>query len=139
MSYWEIYEMALWKGKSCYKINFVNKHLPNSAQVPFKVYYITTNFDSIQLFTGEANILEVTQTATLSQEGRSAKKRRLESGWSAVRDILVSAGQAPYVIPWLQLVARLVQKYPQNFPQDQLYPYLDVLAKLLTEFKKFVL
>ena len=121
------------------KIDICKQTFAKKCTGPFKSLLNHNKLDSIQLFTGEANILEVTQTATLSQEGRSAKKRRLESGWSAVRDILVSAGQAPYVIPWLQLVARLVQKYPQNFPQDQLYLYLDVLAKLLTEFKKFVL
>ncbi|KAK3095904.1 hypothetical protein FSP39_020638 [Pinctada imbricata] len=89
-----------------------------------------------QLFSSDTNSIEVTQIADNTQEGRSVKKRRLESGWSAVLDVLTTAGHAPYVIPWLQLVTKIVQKYPQNFPADTLYSYLDVLAKLLTEFKK---
>ena len=57
----------------------------------------------IQLFSSTSDIIEVTQTAGGSgdtQSGPRAKKRRLESGWAAVRDFIAAAGQTVKLIPW---------------------------------------
>ena len=47
-------------------------------------------------------MVDVTQTSLSgSQLGGSTKKRRIETGWGALRNILISVGAKVAAIPWL--------------------------------------
>ena len=57
-----------------------------------------------KLFSTNSDVIEVTQTGGGdTQSGPRAKKRRLESGWAAVRDFITTAGQTVKLIPWYVL------------------------------------
>lgn len=56
----------------------------------------------LQLFADNVQAIDVTQiSGTGSHSGEhSAKRRRLESGWEAIRNIISTAGQSPKIVPW---------------------------------------
>ncbi|XP_041351980.1 serine-protein kinase ATM-like isoform X2 [Gigantopelta aegis] len=91
-----------------------------------------------QLFSDSTYVIEVTQLTMLGDGDASTpnKKRRLESGWSSIIDILAGRNNNLQIIPWLQLVSRLVEKYPASIPGDQLLPLLQCLSQLLTDCKR---
>ena len=65
------------------------------AQVTLYMYFI------FQLFQASESVIEVTQISlTDTQEKPGAKKRRLESGWTTVRDIITSVGKTVQITPW---------------------------------------
>lgn len=53
----------------------------------------------LQLFSKTSSVIEITQISTAGIQSGS-KKRRLESGWGALRDIITETGQNAQVIPW---------------------------------------
>ncbi|XP_048753406.2 serine-protein kinase ATM-like isoform X2 [Ostrea edulis] len=87
-----------------------------------------------QIFLEKVNSIDVTQIST--QQGQGTKKRRLESGWCYVLEFLLNREQQIQMIPWIQMVTRFLQKYPQNFPQDQVISYLEAIANQLGDFKR---
>ncbi|KAK3593829.1 hypothetical protein CHS0354_011431 [Potamilus streckersoni] len=90
-----------------------------------------------QLFNETSQLIEVTQLGSGDTQGGSGlKKRRLESGWAAVRDFITSAGHMHQVVPWIQLTTRLLEKYPESLPKEEVIPYLNCLAQLLAECKR---
>ncbi|XP_033740359.1 serine-protein kinase ATM-like [Pecten maximus] len=89
-----------------------------------------------QLFEADSRELEITQIEESSDERPRSKKRRLESGWHAIRDNLTSLGQSQQLVPWLHLTKRVVEKYPNSFPEDEFPLYLQCLSKLLAQCKR---
>ena len=65
----------------------------------FTVFHYNAMF---QLFSENVHALDVTQIASTSTQSveQSAKRRRLESGWEALRNFIASAGQSPKLVPW---------------------------------------
>lgn len=90
-----------------------------------------------QLFLENVSSIDVTQIST--QQGPGTKKRRLESGWCYVLEFLSDRDQHLQMIPWIQLVTRFLEKYPKNFPQEQVAPYLATIANQLGDFKRYTL
>lgn len=88
-----------------------------------------------QLFLENVSSIDVTQIST--QQGPGTKKRRLESGWCYVLEFLSDRDQHLQMIPWIQLVTRFLEKYPKNFPQEQVAPYLATIANQLGDFKRY--
>lgn len=88
-----------------------------------------------QLFLENVSSIDVTQIST--QQGPGTKKRRLESGWCYVLEFLSDREQHLQMIPWIQLVTRFLEKYPKNFPQEQVVPYLATIANQLSDFKRY--
>lgn len=89
-----------------------------------------------QLFLENVSSIDVTQIST--QQGPGTKKRRLESGWCYVLEFLSDRDQHLQMIPWIQLVTRFLEKYPKNFPQEQVAPYLATIANQLGDFKRYI-
>ncbi|ESO89357.1 hypothetical protein LOTGIDRAFT_229208 [Lottia gigantea] len=89
-----------------------------------------------QLFDDTATTIDVTQLPSTSTNGTPAKKRRLLSGWSTLRDIIIQFSNVMQVIPWLQLLSRVIEKYPNDIPQDELKPILDSLVHILEDCKR---
>ncbi|XP_064027162.1 serine-protein kinase ATM isoform X2 [Pogoniulus pusillus] len=89
-----------------------------------------------QVFTEDTKVLEVAPTYAISQKESSdetmpKKRRRIERGWEVVRDNLQRSQKDFDVIPWLQITAQLISKYPTSLPNSELPPLLSVLHQLL--------
>jgi hypothetical protein len=85
------WESAIWDAT----VTDVRKFRCQIAQVSLYMYFI------FQLFQASESVIEVTQISlTDTQERPGAKKRRLESGWTTVRDIITSVGKTVQTTPW---------------------------------------
>ncbi|XP_062471298.1 serine-protein kinase ATM [Pezoporus occidentalis] len=94
-----------------------------------------------QVFTEDTKVLEVTQSYAVSQrepndETLPSKRRRIELGWEIIRDNLQRSQKDFDVIPWLQITAQLVSKYPMSLPNSELPPLLSVLHQLLPQQRR---
>ncbi|XP_065586131.1 serine-protein kinase ATM [Cyrtonyx montezumae] len=81
-----------------------------------------------QVFTEDTKELEITQP---SGDTVPSKRRRVELGWEVIRDNLQKSQKDFDVVPWLQITAQLLSKYPMSFPNCELPPLLNVLHQLL--------
>ncbi|EMP35905.1 Serine-protein kinase ATM [Chelonia mydas] len=94
-----------------------------------------------QVFTEDTKVLEITQSYTVTQrepgdEAAPSKRRRIELGWEIIRDNLQRSQNDFDVIPWLQITARLISKYPMSLPNRELSPLLTILHMLLPQQRK---
>ncbi|KAK1190904.1 ATM kinase, partial [Pygoscelis papua] len=94
-----------------------------------------------QVFTEDTKVLEITQSYAISQRESSDevvpnKCRRIELGWEVIRDNLQRSQKDFDVIPWLQITAQLISKYPMSLPNSELPPLLNVLHQLLPQQRR---
>ncbi|XP_009997696.1 PREDICTED: serine-protein kinase ATM [Chaetura pelagica] len=94
-----------------------------------------------QVFTEDTKVLEITQSYAISQRESSdgtavSKRRRIELGWEVIRDNLQRSQKDFDVIPWLQITAELISKYPTSLPNSELPPLLNVLHQLLPQQRR---
>ncbi|XP_075580028.1 serine-protein kinase ATM [Pelecanus crispus] len=94
-----------------------------------------------QIFTEDTKVLEITQSYAVSQRESSdetvpSKRRRIELGWEVIRDNLQRSQKDFDVIPWLQITAQLISKYPMSLPNSELPPLLNVLHQLLPQQRR---
>uniref|UniRef100_A0A663LSW5 non-specific serine/threonine protein kinase n=1 Tax=Athene cunicularia TaxID=194338 RepID=A0A663LSW5_ATHCN len=94
-----------------------------------------------QVFTEDTKVLEITQSYAVSQRESSdetvpSKRRRIELGWEVIRDNLQRSQKDFDVIPWLQITAQLISKYPMSLPNSELPPLLNVLHQLLPQQRR---
>ncbi|XP_009586363.1 PREDICTED: serine-protein kinase ATM-like, partial [Fulmarus glacialis] len=94
-----------------------------------------------QVFTEDTKVLEITQSYAVSQRESSdetvpGKRRRIELGWEVIRDNLQGSQKDFDVIPWLQITAQLISKYPMSLPNSELPPLLNVLHQLLPQQRR---
>ncbi|XP_067675130.1 serine-protein kinase ATM-like [Haliotis asinina] len=114
-----------------------NRFTSGTREAVLKAAYVDLAADVCnQLFTESSQTIEVTQMSMLGNGDTPRKKRRLESGWTVVRDTMYNTGCSHQVIPWLQLVTRLVEKYPDSVPEDELLPLLQCLHRLLNDCRR---
>ncbi|KAG5269701.1 hypothetical protein AALO_G00205070 [Alosa alosa] len=91
-----------------------------------------------QLFSQDSRALELSQAHYRgvpldSPTGSGSKRRRVEVGWEVLRDHLLPSQSDFDMIPWLQITATLVSRYPSMLPADELVPLLSLLCQLLGE------
>ncbi|OXB62859.1 hypothetical protein ASZ78_015403 [Callipepla squamata] len=98
--------------------------------LPTVLYIWTQNRpkDSLKVFTEDTKVLEITQP---SGDTGPSKRRRIEFGWEVIRDNLQKSQKDFDVVPWLQITAQLLSKYPMSFPNCELPPLLNILHQLL--------
>ncbi|XP_054884551.1 serine-protein kinase ATM isoform X2 [Poeciliopsis prolifica] len=97
-----------------------------------------------QLFSvdSDAHVLEVTQPQHRATQmgspchGAASKRRRIEMGWDVLRDHLQPQQSDFDVIPWLQVTAVLLSKYPSMVPGKELVQLLSLLCQLLSEQRR---
>nr|XP_014351298.1 PREDICTED: serine-protein kinase ATM [Latimeria chalumnae] len=94
-----------------------------------------------QLFTQDASMLEMTQSAFATTQRESgqetpSKRRRTELGWEVIRENLQRTQNDFDIIPWLQITAVLIANYPSSLPSHELAPVLNVLLQLLSQQKR---
>uniref|UniRef100_A0A6J0UF85 non-specific serine/threonine protein kinase n=1 Tax=Pogona vitticeps TaxID=103695 RepID=A0A6J0UF85_9SAUR len=94
-----------------------------------------------QVFTEGTKVLEISHSYAVTQreggdgEGPS-KRRRIELGWQVIRDVLQRSQKDFDVIPWLQVAARLVAKYPMSLSHEELHLLLNILYQLLPQQRR---
>ncbi|XP_072317352.1 LOW QUALITY PROTEIN: serine-protein kinase ATM [Eucyclogobius newberryi] len=95
------------------------------------------------LFSEENDVqsLEVTQASFRATQrspthGAASKRRRIELSWEVLRDHLQPQQKDFDIIPWLQITALLISKYPSMVPAQELVALLSVLFQLLAEQRK---
>nr|XP_009682092.1 PREDICTED: serine-protein kinase ATM isoform X1 [Struthio camelus australis] len=94
-----------------------------------------------QVFTDDTRVLEITQSYTISQEESNdgtvpSKRRKIELGWEVIRDNLQRSQKDFDVIPWLQITAQLISKYPMSLPNCEIPLLLNVLHQLLPQQRR---
>ncbi|XP_035183026.1 serine-protein kinase ATM isoform X2 [Oxyura jamaicensis] len=92
-----------------------------------------------QVFTEGTKVVEITQSYTISQsndETVPSKRRRIELDWEVIRENLQRSQKDFDVIPWLQITARLLSKYPMSLPNCELPPLLNILHQLLPQQRR---
>ncbi|NWW94397.1 ATM kinase, partial [Rhynochetos jubatus] len=94
-----------------------------------------------QVFTEDNKVMEITQSYAVSQresgdETLPNKRRRIELGWEVIRENLQRSQKDFDVIPWLQITAQLISKYPVSLPNSELPPLLNVLHQLLPQQRR---
>ncbi|XP_068000723.1 serine-protein kinase ATM [Melanerpes formicivorus] len=94
-----------------------------------------------QVFTENTKDLEIASTYAASQKESSdetmpSKRRKIEPGWEVIRDNLQRSQKDFDVIPWLQITAQLISKYPKSLPNSELPPLLSVLHQLLPQQRR---
>ncbi|XP_074841015.1 serine-protein kinase ATM isoform X2 [Carettochelys insculpta] len=91
-----------------------------------------------QVFTEDTKVLEISQSYMVTQRdpgdvAAPSKRRKIELGWEIIRDNLQRSKNDFDVIPWLQITARLISKYPMSLPNCELSPLLTILHQLLPQ------
>ncbi|XP_051534451.1 serine-protein kinase ATM isoform X2 [Myxocyprinus asiaticus] len=92
-----------------------------------------------QLFSQGTHVQEVTSSLyrdTQRDSPQSFKRRRLEqplTNWEVIRSKLQPHHSDFDMIPWLQVTAALISRYPSILPAHELMPLLGLLCQLLGE------
>ncbi|XP_053166934.1 serine-protein kinase ATM [Hemicordylus capensis] len=94
-----------------------------------------------QIFTEDTKVLDISQAYADAQRdcgdaGGQSKRRRIELGWEVIQDNLQRSQNDFDVIPWLQITARLVAKYPMSLPHQELPHLLGILYQLLSQQRR---
>ncbi|XP_029898301.1 serine-protein kinase ATM isoform X3 [Aquila chrysaetos chrysaetos] len=127
------------------EINLISsrrKYSSSSRNIALKENMIELMADIChQVFTEDTKVLEITQSYDVSQRESSdetvlSKRRRIELGWEVIRDNLQRSQKDFDVIPWLQITAQLISKYPMSLPNSELPPLLNVLHQLLPQQRR---
>ncbi|XP_010190562.1 PREDICTED: serine-protein kinase ATM-like, partial [Mesitornis unicolor] len=127
------------------EINLVSsrgKYSSGSRNVAVKENLIELMADIChQVFTEDTKVMEITQSYAISQRESSdetvpSKRRRIELGWGVIRDNLQRSQKDFDIIPWLQVTAQLISKYPMSLPTSELPPLLNVLHQLLPQQRR---
>ncbi|KAM8821480.1 serine-protein kinase ATM [Eudromia elegans] len=94
-----------------------------------------------QVFVHDPRDEEISQSYTISPRDCSegavpSKRRKIELGWNVIRDNLQRSQKDFDVIPWLQITARLISKYPMSLPNCEIPLVLNVLHTLLPQQRR---
>nr|NP_001107666.1 ataxia telangiectasia mutated [Strongylocentrotus purpuratus]ABY60856.1 ataxia telangiectasia mutated [Strongylocentrotus purpuratus] len=76
------------------------------------------------------------QMRLTSQVTTPSKRRRLESGWELLREYISQPLQHASILPWLQLLAALVTKYPKDLPEEEYALFVSALHNLQAHSKR---
>ncbi|XP_007934807.1 serine-protein kinase ATM [Orycteropus afer afer] len=94
-----------------------------------------------QVFNENTRSLEISQSYTTTQREFSdyslpCKRKRIELGWEVIKDHLQKSQNDFDLVPWLQITAQLISKYPASLPSCELSPLLTILSQLLLQQRR---
>ncbi|XP_065137946.1 serine-protein kinase ATM [Paramisgurnus dabryanus] len=139
-----------WQGQLCAlyealigeigQIGSRGKYATGSRHIAVKENLIEMTADVChQLFSHGTHVQEVTSSLyrdTQRDSPQSCKRRRIEqplANWEVIRSKLQSHHSDFDMIPWLQVTATLISRYPSILPVDELVPLLGLLCQLQGE------
>ncbi|KAK7172240.1 hypothetical protein R3I93_004526 [Phoxinus phoxinus] len=141
-----------WQGQLCVlydalvseisQIGSRGKYATGSRHIAVKENLIELTADVChQLFSHSTHVQEVTSsvcrdTPALRDSPQSCKRRRFEqplTNWEGIRSKLQPHHRDFDIIPWLQVAAALISRYPWILPADELVPLLGLLCQLQGE------
>uniref|UniRef100_A0A9J8D372 non-specific serine/threonine protein kinase n=1 Tax=Cyprinus carpio carpio TaxID=630221 RepID=A0A9J8D372_CYPCA len=143
-------ECNSWQGQLCTlydalvseisQIGSRGKYATGSRHIAVKENLIELTADVChQLFNQSTPVLEVTTSLcrdTQRDSLQSCKRRRIEPSlinWEVIRSKLQPHHSDFDMIPWLQVTAALISKYPSTLSADDLVPLLGLLCQLQGE------
>ncbi|KAM8853870.1 serine-protein kinase ATM [Synchiropus picturatus] len=121
------------------------KYVTGTRHIAVKETIIQVTADIChQLFSNkdETQFCEVTPTAPSSTQisspsvGAACKRRRVELGWEVLLEHLQPQQSDFDIIPWLQVTAQLISKYPSMIPAQESVKLLSMLHQLLGEQRR---
>ncbi|KAM9801505.1 serine-protein kinase ATM [Neosynchiropus ocellatus] len=121
------------------------KYVTGTRHIAVKENIIQVTADIChQLFSNkdETQFFEVTPTTPSSTQISGStlcapcKRRRVELGWEVLLDHLLPQQSDFDIIPWLQITAQLISKYPSMIPAKELAKLLSMLHQLLGEQRR---
>ncbi|XP_053449896.1 serine-protein kinase ATM isoform X2 [Nycticebus coucang] len=91
-----------------------------------------------QVFKEDTRSLEISQSYTTTQRGSGdygvpCKRKKIELGWEVIKDHLQKSQNDFDLVPWLQITAQLISKYPVSLPTCELSALLMILYQLLPQ------
>uniref|UniRef100_A0A8C6Z7X0 non-specific serine/threonine protein kinase n=1 Tax=Nothoprocta perdicaria TaxID=30464 RepID=A0A8C6Z7X0_NOTPE len=94
-----------------------------------------------QVFVHGSGAEEISQSFSIlprecSEGAVPSKRRKTELGWDVIRDNLQRSQKDFDVIPWLQITAQLISKYPMSLPNCEIPLLLNVLHTLLPQQRR---
>ncbi|CAM4556990.1 unnamed protein product [Leuciscus chuanchicus] len=139
-----------WQGQLCAlydalvseisQIGSRGKYATGSRHIAVKENLIELTADVChQLFSQSTHVQEVTSSVcrdTQRDSPQSCKRRRIEqplTNWEGIRSKLQPHHSDFDIIPWLQVAAALISRYPWILPVDELVPLLGLLCQLQGE------
>ncbi|XP_077063729.1 serine-protein kinase ATM [Siphateles boraxobius] len=139
-----------WQGQLCAlydslvseisQIGSRGKYASGSRHIAVKENLIELTADVChQLFSQSTHVQEVTSSVcrdTQRDSPQSCKRRRIEqplANWEVIRSKLQPHHSDFDIIPWLQVTAALISRYPWMLPADELVPLLGLLCQLQGE------
>ncbi|CAM4557078.1 unnamed protein product [Leuciscus chuanchicus] len=139
-----------WQGQLCAlydalvseisQIGSRGKYATGSRHIAVKENLIELTADVChQLFSQSTHVQEVTSSVcrdTQRDSPQSCKRRRIEqplTNWEGIRSKLQPHHNDFDIIPWLQVAAALISRYPWILPVDELVPLLGLLCQLQGE------
>ncbi|CAM4556599.1 unnamed protein product [Leuciscus chuanchicus] len=139
-----------WQGQLCAlydalvseisQIGSRGKYATDSRHIAVKENLIELTADVChQLFSQSTHVQEVTSSVcrdTQRDSPQSCKRRRIEqplTNWEGIRSKLQPHHSDFDIIPWLQVAATLISRYPWILPVDELVPLLGLLCQLQGE------
>ncbi|XP_068241654.1 serine-protein kinase ATM isoform X2 [Palaemon carinicauda] len=91
--------------------------------------------------TGEHGTLDITlntQSTSISQGGRAAKRRRIEVGFQPLLSLLREEGTMHHCIPWYQILLELLKSYKLFFDEEKCSVLLELFTCILAECTEVV-
>uniref|UniRef100_A0A2K6FTV4 non-specific serine/threonine protein kinase n=1 Tax=Propithecus coquereli TaxID=379532 RepID=A0A2K6FTV4_PROCO len=94
-----------------------------------------------QVFNEDTRSLEISQSYIITQRESSdyiapCKRKKIELGWEVIKDHLQKSQSDFDLVPWLQITAQLISKYPVSLPNCELSPLLIILYQLLPQQRR---
>ncbi|XP_029417756.1 serine-protein kinase ATM isoform X1 [Nannospalax galili] len=94
-----------------------------------------------QLFNEDNQSVETSQSSAITQRESTdysvpCKRRKIELGWEVIKDYLQKSQNDFDLVPWLQITAQLISKYPSSLPNCELSPLLLILYQLLPQQRR---
>ncbi|XP_075858601.1 serine-protein kinase ATM isoform X1 [Microcebus murinus] len=94
-----------------------------------------------QVFIEDTRSLEISQSYIITQRESTdyivpCKRKKIELGWEVIKDHLQKPQSDFDLVPWLQITAQLISKYPVSLPNCELFPLLMILYQLLPQQRR---
>lgn len=125
--------------QNCVKLKFisVSNAVEDINTIPHLLVLLASRLcHKLYVDNGDNGTLDITlstQNASISQGGRSAKRRRIEVGFQPLLSMLREEGTMHHCIPWYQILLELLSSYKLFFDEEKCSVLLELFTCILAE------